>query len=445
MKAGSKESSAPNQFESTKARTTPAPNRPSNVDARKVPGTKFRLGLFGTFFPASEMVGTFTTGLAVALSESEQLGSVVVFCQFGARLPTTGRWSRVRLEPCWAHDDPISLLRALFTLRRGSDSVDGFLFNTYVTAFGRSAAANVMGLLIPTSLALMTRKPVVTYMHNLLETQDAVQLGYRPSFWQRWGVRLLETLLLRTTVVVVLLESQQATVSRIFGVLPRKILIPFTMPFGLIASMQGPPADSSILLDSPARILLLGNWGPQKDLPGVLRALMVARGQGGRFTVSITGAINAHFPEYRTVIERIKSTMDPTWFHFLGGVPESELLNVVLNHDLVILPYNATGGYSGAMSVSAYCEVGIIAYDLPQLRESARELGIDPVFVAKDDTAALTEEILLFCSDVRARRERRRSVPLPEYDARVREGASKLIETLASLRGPTAHVVRHEK
>lgn len=390
------------------------------------------IGVFGTFYPESGMAGTFATGLVLALAESGLLTSVVAFCQSGAVIPAGERWSNVQLRPCWKHDDPVSLLKAMLVLKSHSKALNGYLFNTYVTAFGRTSAANVVGLLMPPLLALLTGKPVVVYMHNFLETQDAVQLGYQPSRLQRWGVHLLEQILLRATRVVVPLESQRNSVSKAFRLTPRWILVPFTEPFGLIASMAGPPVQRPIPPDTPARILLLGKWGPQKDLTGVLRTLRSVRDRGGQFTLSITGAINTRFPESQNEVNRVVATMDSRWFRFLGNVPENDLLNVVQNSDLVILPYNATGGYSGAMSVSAYCGLGIIAYDLPQLRETARGLGVEPVFVTKGDEGALAEEVLLFCAGVRAFRRERRSIPRSDCDARVRDGARRLLELLLS-------------
>src|SRR5208282_6911549 len=100
-------------------------------------------------------------------------------------------------------------------------------------------------------------------------------------------------------------------------------------------------------------------------------------------------------------VNRAVASLDPGWFRSLGYVPEAELLGVVVSHDLLILPYNATGGYSGAMSVGTYCGAGVIAYDLPQLRETAVELGVRPSFVMKNDVDAIVNEILYFSGNVR--------------------------------------------
>lgn len=394
--------------------------------------SRISVGFFGTFFPESGFAGNSSTGIVAALALNKRVDALVVFSQVGSRLPRAFESPTVQLQTCWTHDRPLSLLLALNKMLKHSPALDGFLFNVYVTAFGRSSVANGIGLLIPTVIARLSRKTVVVYMHNFLETQDVAQLGYRPTSLQRLGVRFLERILLRYTTVVVPLRGQQEKVADAFQIVPQQLLLPFVEPFGLMAGSATSSGRSSIFPDEPTKILLLGNWGPQKDLSGVLHAIRVAHERGGRFTVSITGAINPQFPRYQREVSRAITSMDPGWFRFLGYVPETELLDVMLNHDLLILPYNATGGYSGAMSLGAYCGIGIVAYDLPQLREAAGELGVHPWFVMKEDTDAIVNEVLSFCANVQRFRESRPPVPRPEYDARAREAVERLVEILCS-------------
>ncbi|HKN06162.1 MAG TPA: hypothetical protein VJ021_00965 [Thermoplasmata archaeon] len=377
-------------------------------------------------------MGTASTGIIRALILNGKVESLVMFSQVGSYLPRALDSPKVQLRSCWVRDRPLSLLLTLRIMLKRSRGLDGFLFNVYLTAFGRTSLANGVGLLMPPLLALLTRKPVIVYMHNLLETQDVAQLGYQPTFLQRLGARFLERLLLRWTTVVVPLKSQREKVVEAFGIVVQRAPLPFIEPFGLLAALGKAPKNDAISSDEPTRILLLGNWGPQKDLMGVLHALRVAHERGGRFTVSITGAVNPQFPQYQREVGRAVDSMDPKWFRFLGYVPEAELLDVVLSHDLLILPYNATGGYSGAMSVGTYCGAGVIAYDLPQLRETAVELGVRPSFVMKNDVDAIVNEILYFSGNVRHFREFRAHVPRPEYDSRACESTNRLLEFMSS-------------
>lgn len=389
-----------------------------------------RVGFFGTFYPDSRRVGGFSTGVVAALLSSEVLSSITIFAQDSAFLPGKIDWSKATMENCWRHDDPRSLLKALLLMLRKSSNLDAFLFNTYVTAFGKRALANVAGLLMPPIVTFVTRKPVVVYFHNFLETQEVSQLGYHPSNVQRWGVRLLERLLLATTRVVVPLESQRLLVSEEFGVVPSKVFVPFAEPFGLSVASQDGPKNTATPPDDPTKILLLGVWGPQKDLDGAIEAIRSARARGSHISLSMSGAINPNFPEYKDIVSRVVNGMDPSWFTYLGDVDEAEVLRIVRSHDLLILPYRTSGGYSGAMSVGAYCGIGIIAYNLDQLRETARELGVHPTFVRKGDVNCLADNIVRFCSEIRRFRDSRSLDPRESFDPRVRDGAERLLDLM---------------
>jgi glycosyltransferase involved in cell wall biosynthesis len=391
------------------------------------------VGFFGTFFPEGAFAGNSSTGIVAALLLNRTIKSVDVFSQIGAIVPKSLNSSKIHLAPCWAHDRPLSILRTVPKLLKQSHRLDGFLWNTYVTAFGRTAPSNVVGLLVPTLISVLTRKPVVVYMHNFLETQDAEQLGYRPTIWQRIGVRFLERLLLRHTKVVVPLRSQQETVVKSFRIGLQSVFLPYIEPLGLSATSEVAHNFAPVSSGDPTRILLLGSWGPQKDLSGVVRALRVAHERGAHFVVTITGAVNVHFPHYAGVVKMAVGSLDPKWVRFMGQVPEADLLDVVTNQDLLILPYNATGGYSGAMNLGDYCGVGVLAYDLPQLREAAEQLGSNPTFVKKEERDAFASEILNFCANVSRFRETRTLPPRPESNTRACRSVDRLIEIMRSV------------
>ncbi|MGP8078106.1 MAG: glycosyltransferase [Thermoplasmata archaeon] len=407
-------------------------NRYLSSPIRANVGRRVSVGLFGTLFPEGGFAGNSSTGIVAALIRDERVESVTIFSQTGSYIPDALGSQKARVIPCWMHDRPSSLVQALCSMLKRSAAVDGFLFNIYPTAFGRTSIANGVGLLTPPLVALLTRKPVVVYMHNLLETQDVAQLGYRPTVLQLLGVRFLERILLRYTKVVVPLTSQQEMIADASRIIPRRVFLSFIEAFGLMSSSREPSKNVPAPADELTRILLLGSWGPQKDLDGVLRALRRAHERGGRFSVSITGAINTNFPQFRGEVNRAVASMDSEWFHSLGYVPEAKMLDVVCGHDLLILPYNATGGYSGAMSVGAYCGIGIIAYELPQLRETADELGVHPAFVPKGDVDAIVKEILSFCANVRTFRESRATVPRTDLDAEACLATARLVDLIRS-------------
>src|SRR5208282_1361852 len=221
------------------------------------------------------------------------------------------------------------------------------------------------------------------YMHNLMETQEVELLGYHPGLFARTGVRMLERSLLKRTTVIMPLASQVAAVNDHLG-LP---VVPFFFPYmeGYLAAegirAPGAPDEAARGKGRPFRVLLLGRWGPQKDLLGALRALDHAIESGLDLRVTVAGDENPHFPgfltdldygEFQALSGRLEHVHDP---------PDSKVVELFLSHDLLLLPYRTVGGYSGVLNFAATVGIPTIAYDLPPLREQASLEEANTTFV----------------------------------------------------------------
>jgi glycosyltransferase involved in cell wall biosynthesis len=346
-----------------------------------------RLAIFGVFYPEFQFAGNSSTGLLLLLEESTQVSHLTVFPQRGAILPLRHNSSRVDLVPTWSLGNPLSIITTWATMLRFRASLDGYVFNIYVTSFGRSRLANLLGLLVPSLLALLGGKPVLVYMHNMVETQDVGKLGYSPSRLALASVRIAESLLLKTTRVVVPLESQSAQVAQRLGIRPRSLMLPFVDTVLAVQSFLSDDSPGRIQdsgVGGPFRILLLGTWGPQKDLRGALLKVRHARARGLSISAHVVGEVNSHHPAYDAEFQRLQKEFTNEAIRFSGKVPEDQLIATLLAHDAVLLPYVATGGYSGTMNLAAVSGLPIIAYDLPQLREMATAMGISVKFVGAE-------------------------------------------------------------
>jgi glycosyltransferase involved in cell wall biosynthesis len=402
------------------------------------------IGFFGTFYPEFQKAGNSSTGLVLLLAQLGGVGRIEVFAQEGGRRPEGVDPAKVTVRPSWRHDDPVSLLRCLARMRAAAPRLDAFVFNIYVTSFGRSRAANATGLLLPGLLRRWTGRPVVVYMHNLLETQRAEELGYAPTVVTRAIVHSLEAFLLRSTVVFVPLESQADDVRRSFGVSPRARVIPFVesaySATGFLAARAARPGASE-----PAhagfRVLCFGNWGPQKDLDGALTALSELEERVPTVEVTVAGAANSNFPEYEARLRAWASRLTARRFRFVGKVPEEEVVPLFRRHDLLLLPYRSTGGYSGAMNAAALTGIEVLSYDLPQLRETAGELGVRCHFVPGGSPERLRSELERLAAGPRP--------PPPDIDAtvvralgRARGSVERLLREAGVLPEPPAPGVR---
>jgi glycosyltransferase involved in cell wall biosynthesis len=353
-------------------------------------GRRRRIAVFGTFYPVHQYAGCSTTGIVLALAIGGRTDRITVYCQRGARLPPSVSADRVVLRPVWSQDDPGSLLRALLEILRDRQEFDLLLVNTYVTAFGRRSASNVAGMLLPTLAAVGGRRPVTTYLHNLVETQDVEALGYSPGRFARAVARALEWGVLRSGTAVVPLEHQARRIRTVFGTPVTSLLLPYVEG---VASVLALPTDRAVDLgpaDAPTRLLIFGSIGPQKDIVGVLRRLDgLAQRAGRTAVVTLAGTVNPRFPDARKELDQLLPQLRSLSVVQAGPVSEDEVVPFLLRHDAVLLPYHATGGISGVLNLAALAGLDVIAYDHPQLREQAERLGVPVHFVDPDSDASI--------------------------------------------------------
>lgn len=355
-----------------------------------------RIGLFGVFYPEYQKCGNSTTGLALALNSDPDVKSIDVFSQRDSEIPTTVGTQKLKLHETWAIDRPLSLVVAARRMFKFTDKLDSFIFNIHMTSFGTGRLVNGLGLLLPVLMRKVTRKQVLVYMHNFASTQDVSALGYEKlSFLTLKSVSFLERTLLRSVEVIVPLESMAIGLEDKYGVRPRVIFLPYIE--AMLSSIayrnrRLPVAGSSAKRRKP-HVLYFGHFGPQKDLGGAID-LLENMLKSGQITCTIAGSVNMNFKDYIDVFRGIKCRLEGAGAAFDINVPETDILRLVSSADVVLLAYNATGGYSGTMNTAAVCGALMVATDLKQLRETAAATQADVVFVPPQDYLAMKEAIL---------------------------------------------------
>jgi glycosyltransferase involved in cell wall biosynthesis len=386
-----------------------------------------KLAVFGTFYPEYNFAGNSTTPIVVGLARLDSVDSVVVYCQTGARLPPGVSGSKIQLLPSWKHDHTAGILLATLRMVRRSNRVDGTLFNTYVTAYGRRGLTNAVGLLLPTLVARLGRSPTFVYMHNFVETQDVEKLGYRPSRALLWAVSMLEKLMLRTSQVIVPLPSHAEIVELRLAHRPAVLFLPFLE--GYVPSKYRSQGETGGATAGPTarRVVLLGTWGPQKDLRGAMTALDQVADRVPGLEITLAGADNKHFPGHLAGLSLGSYPRLQGRLTILGALPDRELFELLTRNDLLVLPYLTSGGYSGALNFAASSGIRIVAYDLPQLREHATLLDADVIFVRPEGLA----EMLLSILTQPMARPSSRSPSVASANRRTEDG----LATLASMIG----------
>lgn len=399
------------------------------------------IGLFGTFYPQFQWAANSTLGIARVLSTLPQVERIRVFCPVGSTLPHDLLSRKVSLIPCWRIDSASSLLRVIPAVRAHSSQLDLVILNIYLTSFGRSRITNGVGFLVATFMPILTGLPVLVYLHNLLESQDVPRLGHRAGASTRRVTGVLERALMDTTVVVVPLPSQSRVVQSKLHRTVQSLFLPGLESFGdPIWQGLNWQADRG---NPQLRVLLFGNWGPQKDLLTPLRALRALIKEGKHLQVTVAGPVSGVFPDYAKEFEAIQTAFSSEFIRFIGSVSNESVPGLLEHSDVLILPYNATGGYSGAMNLCARSGISIISYDHEQLRESADLLDLAPTFVRVGDFLDLKnaiDRLTIDLDDIRLSRPKR----VRNLDHMLMSRVADLITTFAG-DSHSAHAREREK
>lgn len=353
------------------------------------------IAFFGSFYPRIDRLATTSVGMVYLISKCRNRPNVTVIGPKGSEIPENYA-SNVKIEPLWEYDDIPSIVRAFFFLFRRKKKYDLVFFNLILTSFGKRNLSNGIGLLIPPVYSILTHKRPVVYIHNLVETQSLEKLGYGNAYLSKKFAKMLEKIIFYTADIILPLESQRKTVERIYGMKVEQSLFVGVEGIWSFKNYLSLHNRSDVNNLGKRRILLFGAWGPQKDIINLLKMLKTLSTTLKCFHVTVAGSINQNFPEYREKISNIFLELDSDRFSFIENPEENEIPELFINSDILILPYNATGGYSGVMNIARLYCIKIIAYDIDELREIAQVIGGDVDFIPRDNRENLERVLLDF-------------------------------------------------
>lgn len=334
-----------------------------------IPGNRIRLGLFGSFYPFVDRLSTTTTGLVTLLGMSDKVESLFVFCPTNSSMPAAVEIPKIKLIPSWKYDSVFSLIKTMYEMMKMRGVVDIYVFNIFLTSFGRSKVTNAIGLLIPTLISRLSGKRVCTYLHNSIETQDVEKLGYKDTWFVKKVASRLEWLIARNTLLIVPLKSQASILESMFRTSVRSLAVPYVEGINGFISNSNENMEFGRWERRTFNYLLFGSWGPQKDLNGALKIFKEVLDEGHEIHVIVAGNANSNFPHYTEEIERLIGLFPAPNIEWIKAVPEELVPALFLNSDVLFLPYRAAGGYSAVMNVGAFYGIKIVAYDIPELKE----------------------------------------------------------------------------
>lgn len=392
-----------------------------------------RLGIVGAYYPWEASAGNSTTGLAVLFNQAKRVRLVRVYCQVGGKNPAVRNGRAIELVTVWQFNRVWSILRLIQSVLKERNQTDAVVFNLLLTTFGRSRLSNGLGLTLPILVSRVLNKPTLVYLHQLVETQDVGELGYVNRRFSTLAARILERWLANTTALVVPLESQRKFLNLRGCRTVHSVLVPYVEAVPLLTPSS--VEQSSPKAGTRIRVLLFGFWGPQKDLAGALATLQKLIRRGLNLDVVVAGEVNRNFPDYSNLVSDVRNSIEASSegaaFTFIGKVPSHEIPKLMMERDVLFLPYKATGGYSGALNMAAAFDLPVVSYDLPEIRETANAIGIEVALVPPNDESRIEEEL----SRIGRERELHSSTLLSNHVAHIersRLAAEELLNILLS-------------
>jgi glycosyltransferase involved in cell wall biosynthesis len=377
---------------------------------------KIRIAYFGTFFPNFLRNAPINTGLVYLLQLSKEISNIDLYSTRDAILPM-GFSSRVNLINSWEIDDVVSIIRTLVKMYLRRSITESYFFNLSLSNQGKSKIVNFVSLICPIILSISTRKRVLVYLHELIETLDFPAIGLKkPNFFIFSLVKLLERLLILKTKVVLPMFFQLDSLEGKYRRSVKQLYFPYAeavWAFDIFYHSVEQINTSNIVFIP--KILLFGSWGPKKDILGLLKVLEELKKSGLEFDLTIAGSINSNFADYSDKLMPALESISKYGAKIILMPNEEKVPDIFMNADGIILPYLTSVGISGVMNIAAFYDLSIISYDLPELRQFNSMIGARTIFIKPNDILSLKEAIMNVKKISSA--ERTNTIRLKRYDA----------------------------
>ncbi len=344
------------------------------------------------FPPRVTGIGQYGYHLSRALARSGAFRRITLLTEQAPHRPPRERWEGLTVERLWRRDGVAVGGQIALRLRRLRP--DLVWYNLGASVFGRTPQANLSGLLSPLLGRLAGLVSVVT-LHEIAELADLRALDVPGGPLVRLGARLLTRLTTRADVVCVTLRRHADWLAARYPDLP-VVHIPhgtFDTPRWL-AETEGP------------ELLIFATFAPFKGLELLLTAFRQLRLRHPRLRLTVAGAEHPRFPGYLRRVRRAFG--DLPGVRWLGYVPEADLRHLFARATLVVLPYTAATGASSVLYRAATWGRAFVVSDLPELRATVEEAGLQAAFFRCGDRESLvaTLDALLAAPELRTAQAR---------------------------------------
>lgn len=333
-----------------------------------------KISYVGDFVNHGKSLSPTGTSLVFLLSKSENVDLIDVYCpHVNESIEPLNIPPKVNIYETYKYNSSVSLLKLLHLRKSNYDKI---IFNMLSTSFGSSSITNAIGLIIPIIMSKFFRMQNIEIVyHNSVLTNDIDKLGYS-SHYDRFRSRVLkiiEITIFKHVKTFVLLNIYKEIIDKSIGQNKVKYLNATYLEAFSTIFINGLEDKETIEIDKieeAPKLLLHGNWGPQKNIELAIKTLHKIRKSGVKFNLTITGAINYHFPGYREHFFKVLEEYD-FLMYYKGYISEKDIFDLFSDADLLLLPYNTPGGHSAVLEQAKLFEVPTVAIDFREYKEQA--------------------------------------------------------------------------
>jgi glycosyltransferase involved in cell wall biosynthesis len=333
------------------------------------------LVIVSPFPPTITGIGQYGYHVTRALAISGAFSRVTVLAGSRVNGDTPNHLGLTEIEYCWAPGQLNARQAILSRVKRLNP--DLVWFNLGASIFGRSPLSNVSGSLTP-MFAKQMGIPTVVTLHELVEFADLRALNAPGGPFAQWGARLLTNIATHADVICLTMRHYTKR-------LAMRQLDCAHIPIG---AYHEPERLAEV--DSPV-LLFFTTLAPFKGLELLIEAFGRLRKRYPKLKLKIAGAEHTRFPHYAQELRKRFNGIDG--IHWMGQIPEDQVMDLFRGSQIVVLPYMASTGSSSVLYQAATWGRVVVASDLGEICALAEESNLQIEFFRTGDVHSLCMSI----------------------------------------------------
>lgn len=335
------------------------------------------LTIVSPFPPTITGIGQYGYHVTRALARSGMFSRITALAGSSNHGVAPNHLGLTEVEYCW--EPGLMKARQVILSRLRRLSPDLIWFNLGASIFGKSPWLNVSGLLTP-MLAQRMGYPTVVTLHELIELADLRALDAPGGPFAPLGARLLTQIATQADVTCLTMRNYA-------DLLSARQIDSVHIPIGAYYEPR--------LLDESdsQELLFFTTLAPFKGLELLLEAFLILRAEYPRLQLNIAGSAHARFPNYS---HELRTNFNGTHgIHWLGQIPEDDVMDLFGRAQIVVLPYTASTGSSSVLYQAATWGRPVVASDLREIQALTKESNLLVEIFKSGDVDGL-------CSAIRA-------------------------------------------